>query len=194
MDIEDEWRKRFRIRLETPRFVLRPLMEGDVEWLAAMFMDEEVNRFLWDGASPPDKARKYAEAVVSLDGMRSRFGHWAIQDKDGGAIHGWVELGKLRPYIGPSDCIAISYALRRESWGRGIATEAAGRLLRYAFELHELDCVMAVTGAGNKASRRVLEKLGMRAFKSRRSKDGRGLRFFRIDQPEFVSLKNQLPA
>ena len=55
--------------------------------------------------------------------LRSRFGRWVIRDKSTGDFHGWVELSKLSPWSGPSDEIALSYVLRRTSWGRGIATD-----------------------------------------------------------------------
>ena len=115
--------------------------------------------------------------------MKCHFGHWAIQDKSTGAIHGWAELSKLRHWSGPSDEIALSYVLRRASWGQGIATEAAARLLRCAFEVQQLDRVMAVTMAGNTPSERVLEKLGMRFISAARSADGKILQYFRIDAP-----------
>ena len=179
MDIQEAWRRKYRIHLETPRFLLRPLIAADADWLADLFADPEVNRFLLDGALPPEEARRAAEAVVSLDLMKSHFGHWAIQDKSTGAIHGWTELSKLRPWSGPSDEIALSYVLGRASWGQGIATEAAARLLRCAFEVQQLDRVMAVIMAGNTPSEQVLGKLGMRFIKA----DG-ALRYFLIDAPK----------
>jgi RimJ/RimL family protein N-acetyltransferase len=179
LDIQEAWRRKYRIHLETPRFLLRPLIAADADWLADLFADPEVNRFLLDGALPPEEARRAAEAVVSLDLMKSHFGHWAIQDKSTGAIHGWTELSKLRPWSGPSDEIALSYVLGRASWGQGIATEAAARLLRCAFEVQQLDRVMAVIMAGNTPSEQVLGKLGMRFIKA----DG-ALRYFLIDAPK----------
>jgi len=46
LDIQKAWRRKYRIRLETPRFLLRPLIADDVDWLGAIFTDPEVNRFL----------------------------------------------------------------------------------------------------------------------------------------------------
>jgi len=181
LDIQDTWRRKYRIHLETPRFLLRPLIAEDADWLTDILTDSEVNRFLLDGALSPDEARQTAEAIVALDLVKCHFGHWAIQDKGTGAIHGWTELSKLRPWSGPSDEIALSYVLRRASWGQGIATEAAARLLGCAFEVQHLDRVMAVIMEGNTPSERVLEKLGMRFIRAARSADGKNLRYFRID-------------
>jgi RimJ/RimL family protein N-acetyltransferase len=116
------------------------------------------------------------------------------QDKSTGAIHGWTELSKLRPWSGPSDEIALSYVLRRASWGQGIATEAAQRLLRCAFEVQRLDRVMAVIMAGNRPSEHVLEKLGMRFIEAARSADGKNLRYFRIELPRGDEAARSVPG
>jgi RimJ/RimL family protein N-acetyltransferase len=146
--------------------LLRPLIAAEADWLADLRTDPEVNRFLADGALSRKAACQTAEAIVSLDRMKCQFGHWAIQDKGTGVVHGWTDLSKLRPWSGPSDEIPLSYVLRRASWGQGIATEAAGRLLRCAFEVQQLDRVMAVMMAGNAVSERVLQNLGMRSLKA----------------------------
>jgi RimJ/RimL family protein N-acetyltransferase len=178
MEVESGQRK-YRGSLETPRLVLRPLLMEDSGWLTRLLADPEVNRFFLDRASTPVQARRTADAVISLDLMRRRFGHWAIEDKMTGTVHGWTELSKLRPWSGPSDEIALSYALGVESWGQGIATEAAGRLLRHAFEDLEERRIMAVIIADNQASRRVLEKLGMRSIGNPVSTE-KNLEYFRI--------------
>jgi len=185
-ELEQEWRRKHRIELQTPRLVMRPLRDEDVEWLAPLLCDTAVATFLWECAETPDQGRKYAIAHIEFDHLRHRFGMWSIQDKASGEFHGWAELSKLRPWSGPSDEIALSYVLRRESWGRGFATEAAGRLLRHAFEVCGLECVMAVTMRGNTASKRVLEKLGMRWVAERRTADGVDLDYFRIEESEFA--------
>jgi len=183
LDIQEDWRREYRIALETPRLLLRPLIAGDEDWLIQLFTDPEVNRFLQDGACSLEQAKKAAEAVVYLDLHRCHFGCWAIQDKATGAIHGWTELSKLRPWSGPSDEIGLSYVLGRAAWGRGIATEAAARLLQHAFDVNQLDRVMAVIMAGNTASKRVLEKLEMRPVQDADAAERPNLEYFSIDAP-----------
>jgi RimJ/RimL family protein N-acetyltransferase len=178
LSLRDEWRAKYRIHLDTPRLLLRPFIASDTTWLTELLCDAEVSQFLWDGASESAEARGAAEAIVDLDLWQCRFGHWAILDRKTATIHGWVELSALRPWDGPSDEIALSYVLRRDSWGQGIATEAAARLLQCAFELHGLDRVMAVIMSGNLASSRVLEKLEMRFVRNERLPDGAELTYF----------------
>jgi ribosomal-protein-alanine N-acetyltransferase len=48
-----------------------------------------------------------------------------------------------------------------DHWGHGYATELARETVRVAFDVLELDSVVAQTTPGNAASRTVMEKLGM---------------------------------
>ena len=61
----------------------------------------------------------------------------------------------------PDGEIEIGYMFKKPAWGKGYATEACSRLLRFAFEETPLEEVVATTDAENVASRRVLEKCGL---------------------------------
>jgi RimJ/RimL family protein N-acetyltransferase len=54
----------------------------------------------------------------------------------------------------------MGYWVRKSAHGRGIATEAANALLRFAFGAMEMRPVGLTHSAGNEASRRVAQKLG----------------------------------
>lgn len=56
----------------------------------------------------------------------------------------------------------IGYELNPEYWRRGYATEAAGAVMRFGFDQLRLHRIWAQCNADNRASVRVLEKLGMR--------------------------------
>jgi RimJ/RimL family protein N-acetyltransferase len=55
----------------------------------------------------------------------------------------------------------LGYAIGREWWGRGFATEAARGAMVWAVETFDLLRIWAATDVRNVRSRRVLEKLGM---------------------------------
>ncbi len=58
--------------------------------------------------------------------------------------------------------VEIGWWLARRCWGKGLATEAAQSVLRYAFERAGLARVIAIAMPENLASRRIMEKIGMR--------------------------------
>ena len=69
----------------------------------------------------------------------------------------------------PDDAVEIGYYLKRTAWGNGYATEAAQRILRFAFESSPLEEVVAVTDPENRRSRRMLEKIGFLSTGIRRA-------------------------
>ena len=56
----------------------------------------------------------------------------------------------------------VWYLILPDYWGRGIATEALTGLLHFAFKTLKLHRIEAGAAVGNKASYRVLEKVGMK--------------------------------
>jgi RimJ/RimL family protein N-acetyltransferase len=80
------------------------------------------------------------------------------------------ETGELAGFIGLSvpsfeayftPCIEIGWRLDAPYWNRGLATEGAAAVLRYAFEQLGIPEVVSFAVAANIPSRRVMEKLGM---------------------------------
>lgn len=61
----------------------------------------------------------------------------------------------------PED-VEIFYGLSNEYWGQGLATEAAKAMLHYGFDIIGLKRIIAVVKPDNIASRKVIEKIGMK--------------------------------
>jgi [ribosomal protein S5]-alanine N-acetyltransferase len=64
------------------------------------------------------------------------------------------------PVAATTHAVEIGYWIAVPEWGRGYATEAAGRVVDHAFENPDTVRVQARVFVGNAASVRVLEKLG----------------------------------
>lgn len=146
----------------TQRLRLRRLDIDDLDALVELDSDPEVMRWLSGGSATP---REFVEEVVlpgflETDPARPWLGAWAIEDGDGTFL-GWVSLRPSLPEV-PTTA-TLGYRLRRGAWGRGVATEAARAVLARAFEVGDLSLVEATVYEANTASRRVLEKLGLRA-------------------------------
>jgi RimJ/RimL family protein N-acetyltransferase len=72
------------------------------------------------------------------------------------------------------DEAVLAFYLARDYWGRGLATEAGAAFVRHGFETLGLRRIHAGMNAENKASIRVVEKLG---FTRVRSGEGSGSRW-----------------
>ncbi len=155
----------------TERLRLRGWRRGDAPALAAMNADPEVMRYIGSGAKPYAEALERAESLVR-DAPGDGLGlwaieEWAIEESGTGVFHGWAGLFPLDD----TQEIELAYRLVTSSWGRGIATESARPMLAYGFDELRLDLIAAVTAPKNRASRRVLDKLGF-AYQGLRSAYG----------------------
>jgi len=70
---------------------------------------------------------------------------------------GFCGVGLWRDGLEPE----IGWWLARPYWGYGLATEAARLALRDAFERVRLERIVSIAMPGNKASTRIMEKLGL---------------------------------
>ena len=146
--------------LRTERIVLRRLTADDVDDLVELDSDPEVMRFLTNGRPTP-RAVIADEVLPAQLRVYARFpglGRWAATDRATGAFLGWFALDP-----GEDGREAeLGYRLRRDAWGRGLATEGSRALVAYGLRDVGLARVWAQTMAVNAASRRVLEKAGLR--------------------------------
>jgi RimJ/RimL family protein N-acetyltransferase len=136
--------------LETARLTLRPIATSDVDLLVALDSDPEVMRFI-SGGKPTSRAE--AERIL----QRSLGHRWLGFERRTGAFVGWFGI---RPSTAKSR--ELGYRLRREAWGKGLATEGARAVIAVAFTQPGVDRVRAETMAVNSASRAVMERCGLR--------------------------------
>ena len=148
-----------QMRISTPRLDLRPLGEADAVALAEMNADPEVMRFL---GGPQTRASSDASIARSVAAWADHgFGRCAVTRREDGDFLGWVTLDMAdHPAIAGE--VEIGWRLVRAAWGNGVATEAAGAVLAWAFAVTGVSCVVALADAENRSSCRVAEKIGMR--------------------------------
>lgn len=143
--------------LRTARLALRPFTDADADALFALQSDPRVLRY-WDAPPWTERARaaRFIEACRAManDGTGARL---AIDLRSGPDFAGWCSLTRWNPVYRSA---ALGYCLAESAWGRGYATEAAGAVLSWAFEVLDLNRVQAETDTRNLASARVLDKLG----------------------------------
>ena len=110
-----------------------------------------------------DSRAKYLSGCLarySRDGV----GQWAVVRKSDGALIG--ECGICVQQVDGGREYEISYRLRRDCWGQGLATEAAIACRDYGFTTAGLSRLVSIIEAENVASIRVAEKMGMRFEKN----------------------------
>jgi RimJ/RimL family protein N-acetyltransferase len=154
------------IFLETERLVLRQFTAHDADLLVELDGDPRVMRYITGGAPTPrdEVESEYLPAFLGYYRKFPGYGFWAAIEKSSGDFLGWFHY---RPAPGdPPDQPELGYRLRREAWGKGYATEGSRALIAKGFTEFGVQRVVASTMAVNTASRRVMEKSGMRLVRS----------------------------
>lgn len=144
----------------TERLSLRPLLPADAEDYAAMRFHPDVAKWL-----PPAPGQRQegdfgaaahaAIARFAVSWQERRFAPWGIF-LDGKLI-GHAGLNFIEPFDG----VEVLWSLHPDAWGKGYATEAACAALAYGFGTLELDRIFAITLEENRASRAVMERIGL---------------------------------
>jgi RimJ/RimL family protein N-acetyltransferase len=145
-------------RLQTARLSLTPLGAGDLDDLVAMYLDPRVTATL-GGVRTAEQTAQYLQTHV--DHWRELgFGFWAARDRATGRFAGRGGLRRLS--VEGTPVIEVGYGFLSEFWGQGLATELARESVRVAFEELKIPKLACFTLPTNRASQRVMEKVGFR--------------------------------
>jgi RimJ/RimL family protein N-acetyltransferase len=144
----------------TPRTRIRPWRLDEADRLFDVLRRPEVAK--WLGVEPQvmvdrSEAVERIAAWAAYAEAHPGFGRWAVEVTETGVPAGTVLLG---PMPNGDDEVEIGWHLHPDSWGRGLASEAATAVLAKAFA-DGVDGVYAVTHPRNEASHRVCERIGM---------------------------------
>jgi [ribosomal protein S5]-alanine N-acetyltransferase len=147
--------------LETERIILREFTPDDIDAFALVIADAEMMRF---ATTPYDRAG--VEAWITRNMNRyTKNGHglWAMILKETGDLIG--DCGLTIQEVDNASEVELGYHLRRDRWGKGLATEAACACRDFAFERLPVDHVISLIHSENLASRHVAERVGMQVWK-----------------------------
>lgn len=147
------------LALRTPRLLLRPWRDADVDAFAAMFADSAVMQFLL-----PAKDRAAIDAIVGR--VRAHFdrhgyGWWAAELQETGAFIGFIGLSHIPFEAHFTPAVEVGWRLASAHWGKGYATEGARASLQAAFTQLGLDEIVSITVPANQRSWRVMQRIGM---------------------------------
>lgn len=152
-----------KIITQTERLIIREFQVLDIEPLAKILAKPEVMQFF--SPTGPLSTKQTAVKIQSfLDSyQKNGYGKYALIHRQSGRLIGYCGIaveeieGKLENELG--------YRFDSEFWGQGLATEAVKACLEYYFDKFKFDSVLGIVEPENKASIRVLDKVGMKFVK-----------------------------
>ena len=144
--------------LRTERLILDAWQSSDWTAFRPIAQDPEVMRDITGGIPWTDEqVRRFVNRQVELYAERG-FCRWRVLDPATSELMGFCGVGFWGKELDPE----IGWWLAKRHWARGFATEAAQCALRDIFGRVGLGRVVSIARPGNTASRKVMEKLGMR--------------------------------
>ena len=179
------------IASETERLILRPFHREDLELVFRLYSDPEILRYTPFDAMSREEAELHLERIIrdwELVPQQS-FEFAMIRKEDGEPV------GRCHILIDQeTDTGMIGWLLLKEHWGQHYAFESGKALVHCCFETLGLHRVNAVCNPENTASRRVLERLGLRLeahFRKKCRYQKNGIVSWE-DELEYALLKEEL--
>ena len=147
--------------LETDRLILRRFLESDIGNIYELDNVPDVMRYINGGITTPWSVieHKIFPGFLRYDPKYPGYGFWVIAEKESGKFLGWLSF---RPVDQDPAEVSLGFRLRKRAWAKGYATEGAQALIHKGFTELGVQRMVAKTYEDNLASRRVMEKIGMR--------------------------------
>ena len=142
--------------IETPRLQLRQFVPNDLDELYRLYSDPDLMRYIGKGIRTKNETETALLSI--LKHYEHGFGMWAVISKDDNKLIGRCGLC----FLDNTPEVELGYLLDKSYWRKGLATEASHASLNYGFEVVKLDKIIAIAQPENIASRRVMEKVGMK--------------------------------
>lgn len=156
--------------LETNRLVMRHLELADLDDLYRLYRDPEIRRYFPEGTLTYAETRQELEWFLHGHPRHPELGLWATIEKETGQFIG--RCGLLPWVLDGVPEVEVAYLLAKETWGRGLGSEAAQAVLDYGFTRLGLKRLVCLIDRENLASIQVARHIGM-AFE-REGRDDKG--------------------
>jgi [ribosomal protein S5]-alanine N-acetyltransferase len=146
--------------ISTERLGLRRWRQTDIDPFAKINSDEAVMKYF-----PATLSRSETIAMIQRIGdhfEKNGFGLYAVEEKKSGAFIGFTgfSIPSFESFFTP--CVEIGWRYQKESWGRGLATEAAQACLQHGFNVLGFQQIFSFTSAINLPSEKVMKRIGMK--------------------------------
>ncbi|TFE00565.1 GNAT family N-acetyltransferase [Jeotgalibacillus salarius] len=144
--------------LETERLILRKLTPEDLDDMYHYGSNDEVTRYVtWNTHRTLSDTKEFVEFVLNQY-RNHKVAPWGIEYKENGKLIGTVDFVSWQP---KNHTAEIGYVISQDYWGKGIATEAAKKIIEFGFENMDLVRIQARCFPENEGSEKVMQKAGM---------------------------------
>lgn len=150
------------IIFETDRLIIRRYTLADDENFFRLNGDAEIMRYIREPRDRTDCLVFLKRNIIYYE-QHPLLGRWAMEERSTGIFIGSFAIIPVESTDHTrQNEIQLGYALLKEHWGKGYATESTLAGMQYAFEVMKLPKIVAITETANFASQKVLLRCGFR--------------------------------
>ncbi len=173
-------------RIETKRLILRGFEEKDLDAYAEMCSDHDVMRYIGTGITLSRVESWRNMAMIMGHWYLRGYGLWAVEERQTGEMIGRIGCWEPEGWV----AFEVGWMLRKASWGKGFATEAATAAMDYAFKNLHQSRVISLILPENLLSQRLALRLGEKLEGTTKIL-GNQVRIYGISQEEWQAIKSQ---
>ena len=163
--------------MKTERLEFRPLSREDLELFLSINTNPHVREYLWDDQIISRQLAENLLREIEEQFSKNKWGLWKLMENADHSCAGYAGLWTFFNEEQPQ----LLYVLLPEYIGQGYATEAARKVIEYAFNELEFRHLVAAVDKSNAQSRKVCERLSM-ALEEERDIEGKPTLFYKIDK------------
>ncbi|HSD13737.1 MAG TPA: GNAT family N-acetyltransferase [Flavobacterium sp.] len=148
--------------IETERLLLRELLLSDADAMFKMDSNPNVHKYLWNKPTETIEETQKIIEFVRNQYIQNNIGRFAMISKETNEFIGWAGLKfNTETLNGKTNFYDIGYRLDEPFWEKGYASEASFAWMNYGFNTMKIKTMTASAQAGNVASNRILQKIGL---------------------------------
>lgn len=148
-----------QIFIESPRLLLRSWKESDNDALIKMNLDLLVMKYFPQLISPEETFNQIQR--IKQHFVEFNYGLFALELKQENRFIGFTGFShpQFNSFFTP--CVEIGWRIDSTYWQKGYGTEAAKACLNFGFKTLGFEKVYSFTSIHNKASEKLMQKIGM---------------------------------
>ena len=150
----------------TERLLIRPLIKEDEAFYCYQYTDRKMMRIIGEPLSHEQASKAFYRALKANSSIKKTVMTWAIVDKNNNKIIGTQALSWQKPTQTPKpsvhniEQVEIGIMLATKANGKLLPEEAVAALMEYGFNYLAVDRINAFYATVNRATKRILDKLG----------------------------------
>ena len=165
------------IIFETERLIVRSYTMDDIDHFFRLNGDKDVMRYIRP-AQTREQSKVFLRKIIAAYKERPGAGRWGMFSTENGEFVGSFAVIPVEN----SAMLQMGYALLKENWGKGYASESVKGGIEYVFGPLGLSAIAGITFPENIASQKVLLKNGF-VFDKTITEDGAELNLYMLYRP-----------